>query len=306
MTKLLAHSGVTEDALNEFKKLGDLVVDPMETEERICELIKDVDALIIRSKPHVTKKCIEAAKNLKVIGRGGVAISNIDQDAQDLCKERGINIVTTPEATTISVAEMAFSLIFSLLRNVPQGDASMRRGEWERKKFMGNELNGKSWGILGFGRIGRAVAERLSDFGVNLYAHDPYCNKEICSGYGALKIDDFDEFLSKCDIISIHCALVPETKHLLNKESLAKLPDGAYVINLARGAIVDTKALIEALKSGKLSGAALDVYEQEPPEDKELLELDNIVITPHLGASTVEAQERATSTLFEKLKEELK
>ncbi|MFH1786147.1 MAG: hydroxyacid dehydrogenase, partial [archaeon] len=243
---------------------------------------------------------------LKIIGRGGVSVSNVDKDAQELCKKRGIKIITTPEATTYSVAELTIAIAFALLRHLPRADASMRKGEWERKKFIGSELYGKRWGILGFGRIGKAVAERLTPFGVNLYTYDPFCNEEICSQYGALKLNSLDEFLAHCDILSVHCALTDETKHLLNEKTISKLPKGAYIINVSRGAVIDTKALLSALKSGKLAGAGLDVYEQEPPTDTELLSLDNVVLLPHLGASTQEGQERATIDLIKKLKNELK
>ncbi len=304
--KILAFDGLQQTCIDELKKLGEVTLDSLEDEETLCQLIEDVDVLVIRSKPIVTQKSIERAKNLKLIARPGVAINNIEKDAQELCKERGIKIITTPQATTESVAEMTLALALSLFRHIAQAHETMKADKWDKKKFTGFELNGKKWGVLGFGRIGQTVAKFAKAFGCELYMFDPIVGSDVSDQLGVKKIEDLDEFFSNCEILSIHVPLLPQTKHMINTESIKKLPGGARIINISRGPIIDEPALIEALKTGQLSGAALDVFENEPPTGSPLLELENVVLTPHLGGSTYEGQDRATEQLVEQIKAELK
>jgi len=303
--KILAFAGILPSAVEKLEKLGEVTLDKMETDEKLCELIKDADVLVIRSKPHVTKKAIECAENLKVIGRAGVAITNIDQDAQDLCEEKGIKIIRTPHSTGVSVAELTFGLALSLLRNIPQGTTSLRNGEWDRKKLTGHELMGKTWGLVAFGNIAKEVSKRAHAFGCKLIAFDPFCDCKQCEQYFAGKAETLEELFEKSDIISIHAPLCDATQHMIDKKVLDHA-DGVYLINIARGPIVVLDDVYEALKSGKLAGVALDVYDKEPPEHHPIFDLPNVVLTPHLGASTTEGQDRSMGDLISELEKALK
>jgi len=299
--KILAFGGILPSAAEQLKKLGDVTLDKMETEEKLCELIRDADALVIRSKPHVTKKAIESAENLRVIGRAGVAITNIDQDAQELCKERGIKIVNTPRSTTNSVAELTIGLALAMLRNIPEGTISLRSGQWDRKKLTGHELQGKNWGVVGCGNIGKKVAQLAQAFGCKIYGCDPKIDEKTCQGLCIEKARDIGHILEAADILSIHVPLLDATRGMINKGALSKMKDGSYLINIARGPIVVLDDLLEALESGKLAGVALDVYDKEPPEPHPIFGHPNTVITPHLGASTSEGQDRSMTDLISEL-----
>lgn len=303
--KILAYGGILPDAAKKLEKLGGVTLDKMETEDTLCELIADADALVIRSKPHVTKKAIECAKNLKVIGRAGVAINNIDQDAQELCKERGIKIINTPHSTGVSVAELTIGHAISLLRNIPEGTISLRNGQWDRKKLTGHELMGKTWGLVAFGNIAKEVSKRAHAFGCKLLAFDPFCDCKTCEQFFVEKADSLEELFEKSDIISIHAPLCPETEGIINKKVLDHA-NGVYLINISRGPIVVLDDIYGALKSGKLAGFGVDVYDQEPPEHHKLFDLPNVVLTPHLGASTEEGQNRSMDDLISELAKLLK
>lgn len=306
MYKILAYEGILKPCLDGLKRLGDVTSNPLQDEETLCRLVAGKDILVVRSKVHVTKRAIEAAKSLKYLGRIGVGIDNIDPDAQALCKERGIKIITTPGATTESVAEMTLALALALFRNIPLAHTSVKAGRWEKKRFVGNELIGRKWGILGFGRIGHTVAKLAAAFDCILYMYDPLVDVDVARAHGTQKIEDLHEFLSNCEILSIHVPLLPQTHHLIDAKAISKMPKGARLINISRGPVVDEKALVKALTSGHLAGAALDVYEHEPPTGSQLLKLDNVVLTCHLGGSTHEGQARASEMLVDLLKEELK
>lgn len=257
------------------------------SKEDLKKVIGDYDAVIIRSGTHLTQDILEAAKKLRVIGRAGVGVDNVDLEA---ATERGIIVMNTPEGNTISTAEHTFSMLMSLARNIPQANQSMKRGEWKRQKFLGTELHGKVLGVVGFGRIGKEVSKRAAAFGMKVMAFDPFITKESVKEY-PVEFVDLKSLLKAADFITVHTPLTPETKYLLNQETLRLCKKGVKIVNCARGGIVEEKALLAALKSGHVSGAAFDVFEQEPPQKSPLVALPEVITTPHLGAATQEAQE---------------
>jgi D-3-phosphoglycerate dehydrogenase / 2-oxoglutarate reductase len=255
----------------------------------LAATIGDYDAIVIRSATKLTAEVIERAGRLKVIGRAGVGVDNVDVDA---ATRRGIVVANAPESTVTSAAEHTVGLLVALARNIPQAHAALKQGRWERSAWGGVELEGKTLGVLGFGRIGQQVARRALGLGMRVLAYDPFVAKERFRELGAGRAESPDDVLAVAEFLTLHLPLTAETRGFLDAEAIAKLPDGARVINAARGELVDEEALIGALGSGKLAAAALDVYAQEPYSGP-LLELDNVVVTPHLAASTEEAQDRA-------------
>ncbi len=256
--------------------------------EELLLIIGDYDALIIRSGTQVTREVIAAGKKLRVIGRAGIGVDNIDVAA---ATERGIVVMNTPEGNTITTAEHTIALLMSLARHIPQAYACLQQCRWERKCFMGVELYGKTLGIIGLGRIGQEIAKRTLALGMTVIAHDPYVTPE------ALKKLDVElvsqaELFKRADFITVHTPVTESTRYMINAKTIAAMKPGVYLINCARGGIMDEQALHEALTSGQVAGIALDVFEQEPPGDNPLLKLDNVICTPHLGASTKEAQEK--------------
>lgn len=253
----------------------------------LAECIGDYAALIVRSETKVTREVIAAGRNLRVIGRAGVGVDNIDVDA---ATRRGVVVVNAPAGNTIAVAEHTLGLLLALARSIPQAHAALRRGEWQRSKYLGHEIRGKVLGIIGLGRIGRAVARRAQGFEMRCIAYDPYVGAEQARRLG-VELVELPTLLRTADFVSIHTPATAQTQGLLGATELALMKPTAYLINCARGGIVDEAALAEALRSGRLAGAALDVFSQEPPPgDLPLLQLDNVVVTPHLAASTHEAQ----------------
>ncbi len=255
--------------------------------DELKEVVRDADGLIIRSGTKVTKELIDAAPKLKVVGRAGTGLDNVDIPA---CNKRGIVVMNTPGGNTNSAAEHTIAMMLALTRHIPQATASLKAGKWEKKKFQGREVAGKTLGIIGIGRIGSIVAKLARGLKMKVIAFDPHIRPEAAEQIG-VELKDLDSLLAEADYISIHTPLTKETKGLINQELLEKMKPGAMLINCARGGIVNEKDLYEALKNGKLAGAALDVFETEPPGDNPLFELNNFICTPHLGASTREAQE---------------
>lgn len=253
--------------------------------EQLKEIIKDYDALVVRSQTKVTRDLIEAS-NLKVIGRAGVGVDNIDVEAATL---KGILVVNAPEGNTVAACEHTFALMFALARKIPQAVSSLKGGRWERNKFTGVQLSGKTLGIVGLGRIGKEVAKRATSLGMNVVGYDPYISAENVENLN-VKLADLEEVLAVSDFLTFHVPLTKNTRHMVGEEQFRIMKDGVYLINCARGGIIDEKALYDALLSGKVAGCALDVFEKEPPEGSPLLSLDNVIATPHLGASTAEAQ----------------
>ena len=258
------------------------------SENELARKIKGYNALIVRSGTTVTKKIIDASDKLVVIGRAGVGLDNVDVSA---ASKKGIVVMNAPSGNTVSTAEHAFSLMLSMSRNIPQANNSIREGKWDRKKFMGVELYGKTLGVIGMGRIGTEFAKRALSFGMKILAHDPFLTQEKAKSLNVESVA-MDTLLKNADFITIHTPLTEETKHIIDEKAFRKMKKGVRLINAARGGIVDEKALAKSLRSGKVSQAAVDVFEtkKKPPEDSPLMGLDNIIATPHLGASTSEAQ----------------
>jgi D-3-phosphoglycerate dehydrogenase len=256
-------------------------------EAALTARIPDYDALIVRSKTRVTRPVIAAATRLRAIGRAGIGVDNIDVAA---ATERGIVVFNTPDANATTTAELTLAHLLSLSRHLPQADRSVRQGEWQPARFSGVELAGKTIGIIGFGTIGRLVSRRCAGLKMRVLAYDPFVAPEIMEE-SAAEPSELDALLASSDYITLHCPLTDKTRNVINASRLAMMKPGARIINCARGGLIDEAALADALKSGQIAGAALDVYATEPPTGSPLLALDNVVLTPHLGASTEEAQQ---------------
>lgn len=265
--------------------------------EEIIGKIPGYDALIVRSGTKATREIIEAG-DLKIIGRAGVGLDNIDLEA---AKEKGIEVVNSPEASTIAVTELVMGSIIALLRNIHHADRSMREGKWERSRFTGNELYGKTLGIVGFGRIGREVGIRARAFGMDIIAYDPNITAEDAREFNA-ECAELDELLRKSDVVTLHIPLIESTRNLIDERKIGLMKDSAVIVNISRGGVIDENALYNALKEGKIGGAVLDVFENEPPEGSPLTGLENVVLMPHLGASTDEAQINAGTVVVEKIR----
>jgi len=256
--------------------------------EQILDLVKDVDAIAVRSDTRITKEVIAAAPKLKVVGRAGVGVDNIDIEA---ATDRGVIVMNTPTGNTLATAELTFTHMLCGTRAIVQASQGMREGKWDRKKYTGSELSEKCLGILGMGRIGAEVTKRAQAFNMTVIAYDPYLTESRAKTLG-VRLATLDEVIEQADYITVHMPLTEQTKHMLNADAFGRMKDGVRVFNCARGGIIEEAALIEALKSGKVAAAGLDVYEDEPPpEDSPLRQIPNLVLTPHLGASTQEAQE---------------
>ncbi len=266
------------------------------------KIIGTFDALIVRSQTKVTADVLEAAKRLKVVGRAGAGVDNIDVET---ATRQGVLVMNTPGGNTISTAEHTMSLMLALARNIPQANRSLVEGKWDRKSFVGTELYQKTLGVAGLGKVGAEVAKRSLAFGMSVIGYDPMLSAEAAAKMG-VELVDLDELFRRSDIITIHTPLIPETKNLIRDETLARCRDGVRIINCARGGIVDEGALLRALESGKVAGAALDVFTQEPPGASALIAHPHVVATPHLGASTEEAQEKVAIQVAHQVVEFLK
>jgi len=261
------------------------------------EIIGDYDAIVIRSATKLTADLIERGTSLRMIGRAGVGVDNVDVDA---ATRRGIVVANAPESTVVSAAEQTIGLLVALARNIPQAHAALKQGRWERSRWSGVELEGKTLGVLGFGRIGQQVARRAVGLGMTVVAYDPFVADDRFRDLGVVHAETEDEVLAAADFLTLHSPLTDETRGMINRDSIGKMKEGARIVNAARGALIDEEALVEALESGKLAGAALDVFSAEP-YDGPLLGLDDVVVTPHLAASTDEAQDRAGVIIAEQV-----
>jgi len=265
-------------------------------EDELCAVIGEYDGLMIRSGTTVTKKVIDAGKGLRFIGRAGVGVDNIDVP---YATEKGILVMNTPSANIISAAEHSLAMIMALARKIPWAHASVREGKWERGKFTGIELFGKTLGIIGVGRVGGEIAKRAKPFNMKLIGYDPFLPKEVADSLN-VKLTTLEEVLRESDIMTIHTPLLPDTKNMISSKQFGMMRKNALLVNVARGGIVDENDLYDALKSGTIAGAAFDVFVDEPlKKDCRLFELDNLIMTPHLGASTKEAQEKVSVELAE-------
>lgn len=287
--KVLVSDKISEDGLAVFKEKG-IEADflPNITQEEILEKIHEYHGWVIRSRSRATEEIIARADNLRVIGRAGVGVDNVDTKA---ATEKGVIVMNTPGGNTTSTAEHTVSMLLSLARKIPMAYASMKEGKWDKKAFMGVELFGKTLGIMGLGRIGQLVVQRLKAFDMDVLGYDPFISEERMRQLG-VEACSVDEICERADFITVHTPLTPETRDLINSERISKMKQTVRIVNCARGGIVNEEALLEALKSGRIAGAALDVFSDEPlAEDHPYRQLDNIVITPHIAASTTEAQE---------------
>jgi D-3-phosphoglycerate dehydrogenase / 2-oxoglutarate reductase len=285
-TKVLIRERIADAGVELLRQRFDVDVD---LDGELGEKIGQYDAIIVRSGTQLTGDLIERAERLKVIGRAGVGVDNVDVEA---ASRRGIVVANAPQSTVISAAEHTIALLLAVSRKVPQAHATLKTGRWDRSSFAGLELADKTLGLIGFGRIGQQVARRARAFEMRVLAHDPYVAPERFRELGVARAESLAELLAESDFISLHLTLTAETQNFVGKKELAAAKDGVRIVNVARGELIEEEALVEALRSGKVAGAALDVFSQEPYSGP-LLELDNVVVTPHLGASTQEAQDRA-------------
>lgn len=273
------------------------VVDPKTYQAHLA----DCDALIVRSAVKVTRDVLAQAPKLRVIGRAGVGVDNVDLPA---ATDAGVLVMNTPGGNAVSVAEHTLALMLSMARSVPQASTSTKSGKWEKKKFLGSELRGKTLGIVGLGSIGREVVRRAKPFEMRILGHDPYVSSQTAHDIG-LELVSLLEVYKQSDYITLHVALTPETDHMLNAEAFAQMKPGVRIVNCARGELVDGNALRSAIESGQVAGAALDVFEKEPPGESSLLQLEPVVATPHIAGSTEEAQEIVGTRIVEQLVEYL-
>ena len=304
MTKIrvLISDPMSSQAISVFEERGIEVVQTGKmTEAELLEIIPEFHGLAIRSATQVTEKVLEAAKKLKVVGRAGIGIDNIDARA---CTAKGIVVMNTPMGNAITTAEHALAMMFSLARHIPQANQTTQAGAWAKSRYMGIELTGKTLGIIGSGNIGSIVAEKAIGFGLKVQAYDPYLTEERANALGINKVD-LETLLTTSDVVSLHVPKTAETENIISASAINKMKKGALLINCARGGLVDELALRVALESGHLKGAALDVYLEEPAKENPLFGLENVICTPHLGASTTEAQEKVAVQIAEQISDYL-
>ena len=300
--KVLIADQINEKGINELTDIAEVVTNFTISKEELVDVIKDFDAIIVRSRTKVTREVIEASNKLKIIARAGVGVDNVDVQA---ATERGVMVINAPESTSITVAEHTMGLILALSRKIAIADSSVKNGKWEKSKFMGIELNGKILGVIGMGRIGSQVVTRSKAFGMETIVYDPYITEKTASDLGVTVVD-FETLIKKSDVLTIHVPLTSETKYLIRSKQLEMMKENAFLVNCARGGIIKEDDLYEALSTGKIRGAGLDVFENEPPENSPLLELDNVVLTPHIAASTSEAQRDAAIIVANEIKKVFK
>jgi D-3-phosphoglycerate dehydrogenase len=294
ITEKLADSGIELLKEQGFEVEVALGLSP----EELLEKIGPYDGLIIRSATRVTPEVIERAESLKAIGRAGIGVDNIDIES---ATKKGILVANAPESNTVAAAEHTLGLMLAAARRIPVADASLKSGEWNRSAFKGVEVSEKTLGLVGLGHVGSIVARGAIGMGMRVLAYDPYVSEDRIRSMNVSRAESVDEVLEEADFVSLHVPRTPQTTGMINSEALGKMKPTAYLINVARGGIVDEAALYEALKAGEISGAALDVFAEEPTTDSPLFSLPNVVVTPHLGASTAEAQDRAGETAAEQV-----
>jgi D-3-phosphoglycerate dehydrogenase len=287
--KVLLTDGLEENGQAILRAAAEVADKTGISADDLLQIVGEYDALIVRGRTKVTPAVFAAAKNLKVVGRAGVGVDNIDLKA---AREAGVTVVNSPLATSVSVAELTLGLMLSVMRDIPRADASMKAGKWLKKEFEGGELFKKTLGVIGFGRIGVAVADRARAFDMEVLGYDPLIPAEEIKKRGGIPVT-FDELLAKSDVITMHIPLTPESRGMLNAEAFAKMKDGVRIVCAARGGVIDEDALLQALESGKVAAAGLDVFVAEPPGLTPLVSHPRVICTPHIGAQTVEAQGRA-------------
>ena len=299
--KILVADDVSETGLQPLRDAGfEVTKRPGLSTTELIDALADCTGLVVRSETKVTADLLEKASLLRVIGRAGVGVDNIDVAAATV---RGVVIMNAPDGNTITTAEHTIALLVALARRIPQANSSLKSGRWERKKFVGVELQGKTLGIVGLGRIGRVVATRARALGMSIVAYDPFIAPDQARDL-EIELAPLDEVYKRADFLTVHTPLTAETRGMIDKDVLAKMKSGARIINCARGGLIDEEALYDAIKSGAIAGAAIDVFSQEPPPaDHPLLSLEEVIVTPHLGASTTEAQEGVAFTVAEQMRD---
>ena len=302
MPRILVADPLAEDGLDRLREVGDVEVKTKLPEAELVELIRPFDALVVRSETKVTRPVIEAGTNLKVVGRAGVGVDNIDIEA---ATQKGILVVNAPRGNIVAAAEHAIALLMSLARWIPQADSSVKRGEWTRGKFVGVEVRGKTLGIVGLGNVGTEVTKRAQGLEMEVVAFDPAVSPERAEQMN-VELLPLDEVLRRADFITIHAPLVDGTRNLLSARQFALVKPTVRLVNAARGGIVDEAALYQALTNGQVAAAALDVFQQEPPGENPLVTLPNVIATPHIGASTAEAQTSVAFDVAEQVAEVLR
>ena len=298
--KVLVSDKLSQKGVEIFEKAGGIEVDVKTklSPQELKAIIGEYDGLVVRSATQVTAEIVEASGKLRIVGRAGSGLDNIDVKA---ASKKGIVVMNTPGGNTITTAEHALSMMLSISRKIPQATASMKTGKWEKNKFMGSEIYNKTLGVIGVGRVGSVVADRARGLKMNVIAYDPFLSPEGAEKLG-VELVRMDELLKRSDYITIHVPRTSDTVNLINKDRFSKMKDGVFLINCARGGIVNEKDLYDAIKGGKVAGAALDVFEKEPPDpDNPLLGLDEVICTPHLGASTEEAQENVALAIAQQM-----
>jgi len=303
MPKVLVSDPIAEAGIAHMREVADVDVRLGMSPDELIAAIGEYDALAVRSETKVTADVLAAARNLKIIGRAGVGVDNIDVKA---ATEKGVVVVNSPEGNTIAAAELTVAMLLSMARNIPQADASLRAGRWDRKKFTGTEVYGKTLGVVGLGKIGGEVARRAHAFEMTVLAYDPFATAEKARDYGA-ELVTLEEIYQRSDFVTLHVPLNDQTRGMIGPAQLEKMKTGVRIINCARGGLVDEQALADAIQSGKVAGAAFDVFSKEPvPADNPLLSLTQNVVTPHLGASTEEAQVNVAIDIAEQIADYLR
>jgi D-3-phosphoglycerate dehydrogenase len=305
MYKVLVTDTLASSGLDILKAADDVQLDyrPGLAGDDLLRAVAESDALITRSGTAVTPELVNAGTRLRIVGRAGVGLDNVDVDA---CTSRGILVINAPTANIMSATEHTMAMLLALCRNIPEAHASVKRGEWTRSKFLGTELDGKTLGIIGLGRIGTRVTVRARGFGMRVIAYDPYVADAAFEKVGAARVT-FEQLLQQADIITVHTPMTDETRAMIGPAELEKMKDGVIVLNIARGGIYEEQALADALNRGKVAGAAVDVYVEEPPgQDHPLLNAKNIILSPHIGANTIEAQDRVAVQTSEMVIEALR
>ena len=297
MTKVLITDPIAQEGIDLLSREVEVEVRLRPSPEELLELIRSSEAIIVRSETKVTGQVIEAGERLQVIGRAGMGVDNIDLE---IATQRGVVVVNAPTGNTISAAEHTIALMLALPRQLPEAHASLRAGRWERQRFIGVELRGKTLGLIGLGQVGSEVARRVRGMEMRVIAHDPYVSPDRAQGLGVELVPQ-DELLRQADYISLHVGLTPATRDLLGEEQLRMAKPGVRIINTARGELIDDGALLRAIDDGRVAGAAIDVFREEPPGESPLLTHDRIIVTPHLGALTAEAQERVAVDVAEQV-----
>ena len=302
--KILIADKLGKDGMDRLSQMSDMNYDLRTgmSKEELLQAVGDYDAVIVRSDTYIDADVLAAGTRLKVVGRAGIGIDNIDVPA---ATARGVMVMNTPHSNSVATAEQTFTLFLAASRRTVQAHNSLAAGQWERSRFVGTELFDKTLGIIGFGYIGRLVARRAQAFSMKVVAYDPYVSVTVAADLG-VELLPLDEVLAAADIITLHAIVTPETKGMINAETIATMKDGVIIVNVARGKLIDEQALADALKSGKVAAAGIDVYQEEPPTNSPLIGLPNVIHTPHLGASTQEAQKNVGIEMVEQIADALR